>query len=204
MVYLFRNHHNFDADALAKYLPCERAEKHKKLKQKTDRENCVISYLLLKYALSQLGVEEFQLKTQEHGKPYIDRQDIHFNLSHCKSGVALAIGKSPVGIDIQDMTKFSEGVMNRVCSEDEKGIILSSPDRTREFTRIWTLKEAAAKCDGRGLQIIRDFSFDSKENSFEKYGKSFRTYEFDNFFVSVCGTEEFSDIKEFTDLEDLL
>lgn len=204
MIYLFRNYQSSDIEKYAEYLPAERTEKLNRLRQKRDRENCVISYLILKYALSKYGLESFQLETGEHGKPYLKGQDIHFNISHCKLGVAVAVSTSPVGIDIQDIGEFNEKVMNRVCSDEEKDIILSSSDSAREFTRIWTLKESAAKYDGKGIQLLNSFSFDSTEKRFTKYGKSFNTFEFDKFFVSACGSDEFSDIIEINNLEDLL
>lgn len=204
MIYLFRNYQLSDIEKLAPLLPSDRYEKFSRLRQKRDRENCVASYLILKYALNQLGVESFQFEADEHGKPFIKGNNIHFNISHCRLGVAVAVSTFPVGIDIQDIADFNEKVMNRVCSDKEKDIILTSADKSREFTRIWTLKEAAAKCDGKGIQLLNSFSFDTKENYFTKYNKSFKTFEFEELFVSVCGSDEFSDITEINNLEDLL
>ena len=73
------------------------------------RRQCVASYLLLMKALKEeYGIEEKPLfQYLEGGKPTIkDHPNIHFNISHCKAAVAVAIDNKPVGIDIETIRPF--------------------------------------------------------------------------------------------------
>lgn len=202
MVYFFDNYQSLDLLKYKELLPAERVERFERLKQTRDRENCLASYLLLKYALKEIGINDFELEADENGKPYIKGQDIYFNISHCRLGTAVAVSEKNVGVDIQNIVPFDEKIIRRVGSEAEIEFIKNSDNPDRAFTRIWTLKEAAAKCDGRGIKILSDFSFENTEKSFKKYGKTFTSFDFENLVVSVCGDEDFSDIIEIKSLED--
>ena len=61
MIYFFDDYKNFSAEKFLDFLPQERREKFEKLKIKRDKENCVISYLLLKKALKNFGIESFEI-----------------------------------------------------------------------------------------------------------------------------------------------
>lgn len=202
MVYFFDNYQSLRLEKYKDLLPDDRAERFERFRQTRDKENCLASYLLLKYALKQIGINDFQLEADEYGKPHIKGKDIFFNISHCRLGTAVAVNTQPVGIDIQNVVEFNEKIIERVGSEAEIEFIKNSDDPDRAFTRIWTLKEAAAKCDGRGIRVLGEFTFEDAENRFTKYGKNFVTYELENLFVSVCGSGDFSDIIEIKNLED--
>ncbi len=203
MVYFFDNYQSLRLEKYRELLPAGRADRLERFRQTRDRENCLASCLLLKYALKENGISDFELETDENGKPYIKGQDIFFNISHCRLGTVATVSKSPVGVDIQDIVPFDEKIIRRVGSEAEIDFIRNSDEPDRAFTRIWTLKEAAAKCDGRGIKILKDFSFGTAEKSFTKYGRKFTSFDFENLVVSVCGSEDFSDIIEIKSLEDL-
>ena len=202
MIYFFDSYESLNLDNAEALLPPDRYEKFLRLRQKRDKENCLAAYLLLKHALKQYGIEDFSIKTGEHGKPYLDGEEMFFNISHCRYGVAAAVSSSPVGIDIQNITEYKKSIAERVFSEEEIYYTESSENADRAFTRLWTLKEAAAKCDGRGIAVLRDFSFENCGERFTKYGRNFATFERKNLFISVCGNEDFSDINEINSLED--
>ena len=172
-------------------------EKFEKTKQKRDRENCVVSYLLLKKALKQFGIESFEILVGENGKPFLkDTNDVFFNISHTASGVAVVADESLVGIDIQDVLDVREKVIERCFSESEKEIVFSSDCPEKEFTRLWTLKESAVKYNGETVAQLKNYCFENNEKSFIKYGRNFTTFERKNLFISVCGTGDFSEIIE--------
>lgn len=201
MIYFFDSYDTFNAEKFENFLPEKRNEKYRRFRQKRDRENCLVSYLILKQILYEKGIENFEIFTDENGKPFLKNIDLFFSISHCKLGVAVSVSHKPTGIDIQDIEPYSEGICKRMFSDGEINNILSSDDRDRAFTRLWTLKEAAAKCDGKGLAVMKDFSFENCEKNFTKYGRNFSTFEKENLFISVCGNEEFSDIIEIKNWE---
>ncbi len=195
MIYFFDDYENFSAENFLKILPKNRLEKFSRLKRKNDRDNCVIAYLLLKLALRENGVEDFEIVTGENGKPFLRGGEIFFNISHCAEGVAVALDTEPVGIDVQEIDGFNEKVAKRFFDESENKKINASPDKAKAFTRIWTLKECVIKCDGKSIANLDKFSFGDYENFFEKYGKSFSCLSEKNVLISVCGNRYFDKIK---------
>ena len=205
MIYFFENYDGFSCENFLDFLSENRREKFERLKKKRDKENCVISYLLLKKALADLGINNFEIEVGENGKPFLkNNKNIFFNISHTDGGVAVVADKSPVGIDIQDILPVREGVIERCFSENEREIISKSNSPEREFTRLWTLKESAVKFNGETVAELKNYCFENSGKSFEKYGKNFTTFERKNLFISVCGEREFSEIKEIKSLEEIL
>lgn len=197
MIYFFDDYENFSAEKFLDFLDGNRREKFEKTKQKRDRENCVVSYLLLKKALKQFGIESFEILVGENGKPFLkDTNDVFFNISHTASGVAVVADESLVGIDIQDVLDVREKVIERCFSESEKEIIFSSDCPEKEFTRLWTLKESAVKYNGETVAQLKNYCFENNEKSFIKYGRNFTTFERKNLLISVCGNRVFSEIIE--------
>lgn len=205
MIYFFENYDEFSAEKFLKFLSQNRREKFEKLKQKRDKENCVISYLLLKKSLADFGIRNFEIEIGENGKPFLkNHKNIFFNISHTSSGVAVVADKSPVGIDIQDILPVKKGVLERCFSEEETEMILKCNSPEKEFTRLWTLKESAVKCNGETVAFFKNYCFETDEKTFENFGKKFTTFERKNLLISVCGSREFSEIKEIKNLEEIL
>lgn len=90
------------------------------------------------------------------GKPLLDSpfSSIHFNLSHCGDLALIAISPSPVGIDLEPLSRSPDliGCEESFCHPSE---IISLPAdltaRSRTLLQIWTAKEAALKALGTGL-----------------------------------------------------
>ena len=197
MIYFFKNYDEFSAEKFLKFLPQNRREKFEKTKQKRDKENCVISYLLLKKSLADFGVESFEIEIGENGKPFLkNNENIFFNISHTNGGVAVVADTKPVGIDVQDILSVKNGVVERCFSEEEKELISKSNSPEEEFTRLWTLKESAVKCNGETVAFLKNYCFETNEKTFKKYEKIFTTSERKNLFISVCGEKEFFEIIE--------
>ena len=77
--------------------------------------------------------------------------------------------------------------------------IKNSPDKTGEFFRLWTKKEALLKCMGEGFHRPAK-SVDVSGDRFEENGLVYRlkTYEFSDYIISVCTLGgEFADELEF-------
>lgn len=75
------------------------------------------------------------------GKPFFPaRPDIHFSLSHTKTGVLCAVGGAPVGADVETVRPLRSGVAERICSPEELAEF--------DFFEIWTLRESYYKLFG--------------------------------------------------------
>lgn len=195
MIYFFDDYENFSAEKFLKFLPKDRQKRFEKFKRKIDRDNCAAAYLLLRFALKENGIENFEISVGENGKPFLKGNKLFFNISHCAEGVAVVLDTAPVGIDVQEIGGFNEKVAKRFFDEDENKKINASPDKAEAFTRIWTLKESAIKCEGKSLANLSEFSFGNYENFFEKFEKKFSCLSEKNVLISICGNRYFNEIK---------
>lgn len=147
----------FDAHAVEeclKWFPTEQAERITGFSNLSRKIEAAASYSLLVEMLQSKGLlEELpSIEYAEGGKPYIKNYPkLHFNLSHCRRYVAVAIHSSPVGVDIECRRKVSQSLIRRVCSEDEQQSIAAAQDPDMEFLRLWTCKEAYLKYTGTGI-----------------------------------------------------
>ena len=113
---------------------------------------CLKSWLMLKELLKPLGINDMEMEYNEHGKPYLkNHPNIHFNLSHCKNGIAVAVDYAPVGIDIESFRKDNISLVRKTMNPAEAEWILSSSDPVETFTQFWTKKEAVVKLRGTGI-----------------------------------------------------
>jgi len=114
---------------------------------------CLKSYLILAGLLrTGFGIEEFRMEVGEHGKPFLpDYPDIHFNISHCRQAVAVAVSDRPVGIDVESFRHFGDGLLDKAMNGSEKAQILASAAPEEAFAAFWTRKEAVFKLIGTGI-----------------------------------------------------
>lgn len=106
------------------------------------------TWLMLVEMLKGLGVTNFDLQHNEHGKPsLVHYPDIHFNISHCKNGLAVAVDDKPIGIDIESFRQPDSALLKKTMNETEAAQIHS----TEDFIRFWTMKEAVLKLRGTGI-----------------------------------------------------
>lgn len=114
---------------------------------------CLKSHVMLKELLaSEYGITHFTVQSAVHGKPYLtSHPGIHFNISHCKTAIAVAVSTAPVGIDIESIRKPTPALIERTMNPGESRLILDSADPARQFTRLWTRKESVFKLTGTGI-----------------------------------------------------
>jgi len=113
---------------------------------------CLKSWLILKELLDPLGINDMEMAYNEHDKPYLIRNpDIHFNISHCKNGIAVVVDNAPVGIDIESFHRDNEALIRRTMNDAEIEAIQASSCPTAAFTQFWTMKEAVLKLRGTGI-----------------------------------------------------
>lgn len=123
------------------------------------KRECAFSYALLCRALREQTAYDFEREGMprfeygEHGKPTIvGHPELHFNISHCRHAVAVAVADSGVGIDVECCGRYKESVARYSMSDEELQRIASADCPDLEFTRLWTQKEALFKCIGTGIR----------------------------------------------------
>ena len=99
----------------------------------------------LKEVLKKYNVKS-KIITNEYGKPYLENNELYFNISHSGDYTVIAVGDSEIGVDIQKLS-YKPKVIKRFYNEKEKELATNEI----EFTKIWTIKEAYVKKIGIGL-----------------------------------------------------
>ena len=113
---------------------------------------CMKSWLMLQELLKPMGISDLKMNRNEHGKPFLAHHpEVHFNLSHCKNGIAVVVDFSPVGIDIESFRNGSTSLINRTMNPTEAEWIRSAANPVEAFTQFWTKKEAVVKLRGTGI-----------------------------------------------------
>lgn len=132
-------------------LPDWRREQMLAIKHLRGRVQSAVAWLMVHRC--QMGVGNDKWLYNEHGKPYFaDRKDLFFNISHCKSAVAVAIDDEEVGVDIEEISRYKESLESYVLNEEEiPRCARNDRGRAEEFIKIWTQKEAVFKLLGTGI-----------------------------------------------------
>jgi 4'-phosphopantetheinyl transferase len=134
---------------------CERAEKFvvKDARDLFIAAHCVLRTTLARYLHKDPASLEF--RTNRHGKPYLRGREIQFNMSHSHDAIAIAFCHDLVGIDIEYVRQalYSRSLSDSCLTAGERAWLLDQENHEIAFYRIWTLKEAAVKADGRGLSL---------------------------------------------------
>lgn len=97
-----------------------------------------------------------------HGKPLLAPEistDLHFSLSDSGDLAALGVGVGgPPGIDIERLrpVPLADGRESHHLPPREAEHVagIAEPERSLEFLRAWTRREAIAKAEGVGLQLV--------------------------------------------------
>lgn len=99
-----------------------------------------------------------QLTSGAFGKPSMaTHEGIEFNLSHSQDAALIAIGRAPLGVDIEVLRPLDDwrSLAAAHFTRAEQAVIASRPAEAQsiEFLRCWTRKEACLKALGLGLSL---------------------------------------------------
>lgn len=104
-------------------------------------------------------VEWLHFEYNGQGKPFLPDGPF-FSISHCKAGIAIATDDKPVGIDIEAIRHADEELIARTMNAGEQKQIHND----RDFTRLWTQKEAVVKAEGTGIVSFEQLQTVLSEN----------------------------------------
>lgn len=117
-----------------------------KFGQKVAMQTAAATTLLQEQCQKLFGItaEKLNLRHLQSGKPVCD--GCYCSVSHSGNFVAVAIGKKPVGVDLQRFSGAKiEDIAKKVFTEKEKAVFTSTENKTDEFYFIWCKKEALWK-----------------------------------------------------------
>lgn len=157
------------------------------------------------YGLTEKDLDDLSYATGVHGKPYLkDFPHIHYNVSHTDGMVICGFSDGEIGVDVERIRPFHDGILRKVMSDAERDFLesLEIKERPEYFFRIWTLKESYGKAVGCGIAMSLSavsFTLREKENPICSIpGFSFLQQSIDGeYILSVCrkGNEEIEEIQ---------
>jgi 4'-phosphopantetheinyl transferase len=107
--------------------------------------------------------QDIALTRDDHGKPWLDprrhgamAKQLYFSISHTRELVAVAIGHTRVGIDVEPVREFPDltQVASMQFADEMLRDLLAAEtyaERAMLFFRFWTLGEAFIKATGEGI-----------------------------------------------------
>ena len=149
---------------------------------KHNADNSIIGIVLAKKAINEtfsIPLDEINICYEQSGRPFIeDHSEIHVSISHSNDLVVCAVSNCEIGIDVEKIRQYNPKLANKYFSNKEIEIICSSYNKDKEFTKIWTQKEAALKCTGLGISKLLDTDY------FKDF--DYHTTEFDDYVITLA------------------
>ena len=142
---------------LDKLLSQSEKDAARRFRKPEDGQTYILAHGLLRHILGRYLGEDpgtLDFSSGEFGKPFLQPNDLAFNLTHSGNRVAIAVARSSVGIDLEQIKIQSvDSCLISTCltASERHWLEQQTDDPHRGFFRLWTLKEAVLKADGRGL-----------------------------------------------------
>jgi phosphopantetheinyl transferase len=132
-------------------LPEGRRQKIARLKRPDDQKRSLAAGLLLRQFLGVTKDED--LAYNHHGQPRLASPGPYFSLSHCGEMAALAIGSSPLGLDLERKRPNLnwERLALAILTPAEREALKLWPNSEEFVLAAFTLKESLAKATGLGI-----------------------------------------------------
>ena len=104
---------------------------------------------------ASIAPSDVKIEITKSGKPFFENiADLHFNISHSGSEVAIAFSTQPVGFDMEvlDRKRNCLAIAERFfTAEESREVKMAGDSANKLFARLWTAKEAMLKLSGEGL-----------------------------------------------------
>jgi len=144
------NHWN----ALVQQMPTSIQQRLLRYRKQENQYQLLLGRLLLKKILFDLGFMDFRLSDlqyTEHQKP-VWKKPIEFSIAHSGKVVICAVSTHGViGIDVERIQNLAIEDFHHVFNSKDYQELELSTDTMKTFFKLWTIKEAVSKADGRGL-----------------------------------------------------
>lgn len=104
---------------------------------------------------ASIAPSDVKIEISKSGKPFFGNiANLHFNISHSGSEVAIAFSTHPVGFDMEllDRKRDCLAIADRFFTKQEAMELKGAGESVNElFVKTWTAKEAMLKLSGDGL-----------------------------------------------------
>jgi 4'-phosphopantetheinyl transferase len=145
--------------ALMARLPASERARIERYRRDDDRTRALAAALLPRLLIARRtgrALSAIELARTPAGKPfYAPDPGLQFNLSHAGACVALAVGPSAVGVDVEQVRlgRDLEGIARRFFAPEEQRWLarFDASERPQRFFELWSRKESLLKATGEGL-----------------------------------------------------
>lgn len=135
--------------------PKSRDEEIRACKNPRVRKEKYCAWKLLEYALLQVGLSMSDLcfSKTEHGKWTTNA--CYFSLTHCGEFVAVALSKTPIGVDAERLTEKLTSARRKFLTKQELSFYEALPQKEQldYLAKKWTQKESIFKAYGEGAFV---------------------------------------------------
>lgn len=133
---------------------------------------------LLEIALKEEGITSYKILKSKNGKPYLENNNIFYNISHKNKMVGLIISDSEVGLDIEYVDTENikrKSTLKYFFTEKERESITNN----EELLTLWTKKESYIKLNGGMLR-------DAIGLDINNINVIYDTFKLDNYIITIC------------------
>lgn len=144
--------------------------------------------------------EDIKFTFNDYAKPFLEGQNIQFNISHSGNWVVLAVDDNLIGIDVEEVKDINyEEILGSILNDNEFSYIKNSNSKLKTFYTLWTLKESYIKMIGKGMSIplksftIKIYGEDLWKSACQYYKRNvnYKNYILDNkSVVSICSFKD--------------
>lgn len=93
-----------------------------------------------------------QIARGHMGKPYFVDSGWHFSITHTCRHAFCALARTPIGIDAEEWDRRVDlRIAPKILSPGEFAQFSAAADPRLALLKFWVLKEAEAKCSGKGI-----------------------------------------------------
>jgi 4'-phosphopantetheinyl transferase len=197
-----------------KYVSNERKEKILRFNRFENSLRSLLGSMLIRYSIvRRLGVKnkDIEIYTDEYGKPFINVDNVYFNVSHSNEYVICAIGRNQVGIDIEFIKERDYDIVKYYFSEKEYSLFkkVKKEKQLNYLYKMWTYKESYIKILGKGFRIkLNSFIIDMIDNNNAKIlgnnKYSLKQLNVDTkYSAAICSENEYINGINYIDINDL-
>ena len=214
-IFYYRHEENLKEEIFQQFLsalPVSFQDEIRKYKFRNSAESSLLGKIILKYGFQKLKLNYYlqDLKSDAKERPFI-QDDLDFNISHSGNYIICAISQnSRVGIDIEKHRILKTNIADRYFDSNECREIEIAIDSSKAFFDLWSLKESAIKCDGRGVEVLskthKQYESENRNTVFcDRVTFHYKQLEIEPFYsCCVCSNVQFDVELQQLNLDDVL
>jgi len=167
--FIQENRHSLLLKRFSMDFPENYQNKIKNFRRWQDAQLSLLGLYLLRYSLKQFEkkLDISELNFNSNSKPYLNGENLEFNISHSGDIVVCAISDQfEIGIDIEILKDIDVGDFKGQMTDNELKKVIYANDVTASFFDFWTQKEAVLKAQGSGIiEFMQSFEIIDKRTT---------------------------------------